>query len=225
MFMSIHRDADSYYYMVLIDTATLDTLREEEFRAGLGEVVKYGIILDQNLFQLLEKEAQGLLKREAEVVQEVVYRCVRIKSQIVAQDEKEAGLRMILNFGHTFAHSIEKLGHYKEIKHGQAVAIGTLMASILARNMGKIDSTQLSRIVHLFRCLGVSLKVPDYPAQMIYEGMLNDKKVKDQGLRIIVPQGIGGYDIIYNPAPDSIIEAIREAKDYPYGCRYEALND
>jgi 3-dehydroquinate synthase len=211
--------------LVLIDTATLDTLSEEEFRAGLGEVVKYGIILDQNLFQLLEKEAQGLLKREAEVVQEVVYRCVRIKSQIVAQDEKEAGLRMILNFGHTFAHSIEKLGHYKEIKHGQAVAIGTLMASILARNMGKIDSTQLSRIVHLFRCLGVSLKVPDYPAQMIYEGMLNDKKVKDQGLRIIVPQGIGGYDIIYNPAPDSIIEAIREAKDYPYGCRYEALND
>jgi 3-dehydroquinate synthase len=77
--------------LVLIDTATLDTLREEEFRAGLGEVVKYGIILDQNLFQLLEKEAQGLLKREAEVVQEVVYRCVRIKSQIVAQDEKEAG--------------------------------------------------------------------------------------------------------------------------------------
>jgi 3-dehydroquinate synthase len=71
--------------LVLIDTATLDTLREEEFRAGLGEVVKYGIILDQNLFQLLEKEAQGLLKREAEVVQEVVYRCVRIKSQIVAQ--------------------------------------------------------------------------------------------------------------------------------------------
>ena len=71
----------------------------------------------------------------------------------------------------------------------------------------------------------MSLKVPDYPAQMIYEGMLNDKKVKDEGLRIIVPQGIGGYDIIYNPAPDSIIEAIREAKDYPYGCRYEALND
>ncbi len=202
--------------LVLIDTDTLNTLAEEEFQAGLGEVVKYGIIYDYELFQLLEDQAEGLRNREAKVVQEVVLRCVQIKSQIVSRDEKESGLRMILNLGHTFGHSIEKLGHYKEVKHGQAVAIGTLMASILARNLGYLKAGEVERIAALFKRLGISLQLPAYSAQLIYEGMLNDKKVKDKSLRVIVPKGIGGYDIIINPAADILLQAIKELAAYQY---------
>lgn len=200
--------------LVLIDITVLNTLAEEELLAGLGEVTKYGIIYDYSLFQLLENQAEGLRNREAEVVQEVVYRCVKIKSQIVSRDEKESGLRMILNLGHTFGHSIEKLGHYKEIKHGQAVAIGTLMASILARNLGYLKAGEAERIAALFKRLGISMQVPAYPAPLIYEGMLNDKKVKDHSLRVIVPKGIGGYDIINNPNTDILLQAIKEAAAY-----------
>ena len=146
----------------------------------------------------------------------MVLRCVQIKSQIVSRDEKESGLRMILNLGHTFGHSIEKLGHYKEVKHGQAVAIGTLMASILARNLGYLKAGEVERIAALFKRLGISLQLPAYSAQLIYEGMLNDKKVKDKSLRVIVPKGIGGYDIIINPAADILLQAIKELAAYQY---------
>ncbi len=200
--------------LVLIDIDTLNTLAEEEFRAGWGEVAKYGIIYDYNLFQLLEKAAPGLKKKEAEAIQEVVYRCIKIKSEIVARDERESSLRMILNLGHTFGHSIEKLGHYKEIKHGEAVARGTLMASILARELGYLKPAEVARIAALFKNLGFSWPRLNYPAQLIYQGMLNDKKIKDESLRVVVPQGIGGYAIINSPDPAILLQAIAEGADY-----------
>ncbi len=197
--------------LVIIDTMTLTTLAEREFLAGLGEVVKYGIIYDADFFQLLEEKALMLKNREQETVQEVVYQCVKIKSEIVAEDEKESGLRMILNLGHTFGHSLEKLGNYKNIKHGEAVAVGTLLASLLARELGLLDHRSVKRITALFEKLGIPLRLPPYKPEDIYEGMLNDKKVKDDVLRIVVPRGIGGYEIIDNPERNLLIKIIKEA--------------
>jgi 3-dehydroquinate synthase len=200
--------------LVLIDTATLDTLAEEEFRAGLGEVVKYGVIYDYDLFRLLEEKADLLKCRDPETVLEVVYRCIKIKSDIVSRDERETGLRMILNLGHTFGHSIEKLGNYKELKHGEAVAAGTLMASLLAQKLGWLEAEQAGRITQLFQRLGITLQIPSYRGEDIYEGMLNDKKVEDDGLRLVLPKGIGGFAIFSNPSRELVLQVIREALDY-----------
>jgi len=197
--------------LVIIDTLTLNTLAEREFLAGLGEVVKYGIIYDRDLFQLLEEKALMLKGGDQETIQEVVYRCVKIKSEIVAQDEKESGLRMILNLGHTFGHSIEKLGNYKSIKHGEAVAVGTILASLLAQELGLLDHGSVGRIVTLFEKLGISTCLPPYEPEEIYKGMLNDKKVKDDRLRIVVPRGIGGYEIIDDPDCNMLIKIIKGA--------------
>ncbi len=199
--------------LVIIDTMTLTTLAEDEYRGGLGEVVKYGVIYDRALFQLLEEKALMLKEREQTAVQEIIYRCVKIKSEIVAEDERESGLRMILNLGHTFGHSLEKLGNYKSIKHGEAVAIGTLMASWLARELDLLDDRSVKRIAALFKELGMAMSFPLYKAEDIYEGMLNDKKVKDDILRIVVPKGIGGYEIIDNPGRDLLLNIIKNAAE------------
>ncbi len=198
--------------LVIIDTMTLTTLAEREYLAGLGEVVKYGVIYDQEFFELLEEKAVMLQDRDQETVQEVVGRCIKIKSEIVAQDEKESGLRMILNLGHTFGHSIEKLGNYTSVKHGEAVAMGTLLASLLARERGLLDDRSLKRIVSLFQALGIPTSLPPYRPEDIYEGMLNDKKVKDDRLRIVVPREIGGYEIIDNPDRSMLIKIIEGAR-------------
>ncbi len=195
--------------LVIIDTLTLLTLAEDEYLAGLGEVVKYGVIYDRDLFQLLEEKALMLKAREQGAVREIIYQCVKIKSEIVAEDEKESGLRMILNLGHTFGHSLEKLGNYKTIKHGEAVAIGTLMASHLALEMDLLDHGSLKRIAALYKELGIATFVPPYKAEDIYAGMLNDKKVQDDILRIVLPRGIGGYEIIDNPGRGLLLTAIQ----------------
>ncbi len=197
--------------LVIIDTLTLNTLTEREYLAGLGEVVKYGIIYDSDFFQLLEDKAALLKDREQETVQEVVCRCIKIKSEIVAEDERESGLRMILNLGHTFGHSIEKLGNYKSSKHGEAVAVGTMLASLLAQEMGLLDKPSVDRIASLFDKLGISASLPAYNPDDIYEGMLNDKKVKNDKLRIVVPREIGGYKIIENPDRSMLIKIIKRA--------------
>ncbi len=199
--------------LVIIDTMTLTTLAEDEYRGGLGEVVKYGVIYDRALFQLLEEKALMLKEREQAAVQEIVYRCVKIKSEIVAEDERESGLRMVLNLGHTFGHSLEKLGNYKSIKHGEAVAIGTLIASLLSREMDLLDDCSVKRITALFKELGMAMSFPDYNAEDIYEGMLNDKKVQDEILRIVLPRGIGGYEIIDNPGRDLLLNIIENAAE------------
>src|SRR3990172_3703798 len=115
---------------VLIDTATLETLDGREYRAGLGEVVKYGVILDAELFDYLEANVAALTEREHDVLEHVIARCCRLKADVVERDEREeTGLRAVLNYGHTFAHAVETLAGYGEILHGEAVAIGMLCAS------------------------------------------------------------------------------------------------
>lgn len=200
--------------MVIIDINTLDTLAEREYLAGLGEVLKYGIIYNADFFRFLEHKALLVKSKDRLTLQDMIYHCLQIKSRIVAEDEKESGLRMILNLGHTFGHSLEKLGQYRDVKHGEAVAMGTVAASFLAEELGLLTASEVKQVAALFKDMGISTRFPSFKPEDVYQGMLNDKKVKNEKLRIIVPRGIGGYELVENPERDLMMDIIsRCSKD------------
>lgn len=196
--------------LVIIDTLTLNTLADREYLAGLGEVVKYGIIYDRELFDFLESNTDRIKLKDQDTIRELVCRCIEIKGRIVALDEKEAGLRRVLNLGHTFGHALEKLGNYKEIKHGEAVAMGIILSSCLACETGLLDHGSLQRISGLFAKLGIVMRWPAYQAQEVYENMLNDKKVKNRQLQLVVPKGIGGFEIISGAEKKFLVRIIEK---------------
>ena len=146
---------------MLIDTAVLDTLPDREYRAGLAEVVKYGVILDAEFFTYLEKHADDLNARRPDVLRYVIARCCRLKADVVEQDERETtGLRAVLNYGHTFAHAIEAEAGYGEFLHGEAVSIGMLAASRLAERLGRVDRRLTERQRELLQRLGLPVAMP-----------------------------------------------------------------
>ena len=177
---------------VLIDTATLDTLEPREYRAGLGEVVKYGVILDATLFEYLEGHVEGLLNRDHDVLNHVIARCCRLKADVVENDERETtGLRAVLNYGHTFAHPIEELSGYGEFLHGEAVSIGMLCASRLAELLGRVDSAFTERQRKLLKALQLPVDLPPLDVERIMEQMMHDKKVEHGKLRFVLPKTMG----------------------------------
>ena len=146
---------------VLIDTDVLATLPAREYRSGLAEVVKYGVILDADFFDYLEDHVDQLNARDANVLQHVVARSCQLKADVVEADERETtGLRAVLNYGHTFCHAIEAVTGYGEYLHGEAVAIGMLCASRLAESLGRIDSEVTQRQLRLLTSLGLPNSVP-----------------------------------------------------------------
>jgi 3-dehydroquinate synthase len=182
---------------VLIDTETLQTLPQREYRAGLGEVVKYGVILDAVLFEYLEAHVEGLLNLEPEVIRHVVARCCRLKAEVVNQDELElSGLRAILNYGHTFAHAYEALTGYGELLHGEAVAIGMMTASRLAERLGRIDGELTARQQSLLEKLGLPVAPPELDPEKILETMMHDKKVAHGRLRFVLPDRLGHVELV-----------------------------
>ncbi len=199
--------------LVIIDFLTLATLEPREYKSGLAEVVKYGIIYDKEFFNYLESHAEAIKAQEANVLERTIYESCRIKSEVVAQDEKEQGLRAILNLGHTFGHSLEKLGEYSLLRHGEAVAMGTIAASYLARGRKYLNTDELERVIRLYRLLGIPLRWPDFDAEEIYQGMLNDKKVSKSKLRLVLPKGIGGHLIREDFVREEILSAIRQAQN------------
>lgn len=198
--------------LVVVDPHTLDTLEDREYRSGLGEVVKYGIVCDEQLFEFLENNAEGLGQRESNFVTEVIYRCCKIKAGIVEQDEKETGLRAVLNLGHTFGHAIEKLGDYESYRHGEAVAMGTMAAAYLALDYGYITKLQLERIEKLYKSLKVDCLMPAFPPEQIYNNMLNDKKMQQSRLRLILPARWGEFIILEAPEEKRVLQAILHAQ-------------
>ena len=139
---------------VLIDTATLATLPPVEFRAGLAEVVKYGVILDAEFFAYLEQNAAALLRHDQDVLAHVIARCCRLKADVVEQDEhEESGLRAMLNFGHTFGHAFETLSGYGTLLHGEAVSIGMVCAARLAERLERVDAAFTARLRSLLETL------------------------------------------------------------------------
>jgi 3-dehydroquinate synthase len=192
--------------LVIADTETLATLEEREYRAGLGEAVKYGIIYNQKFFNWMEKNIRGIVDKDENCLQEIIFQSCRAKADIVKQDEKETGLRAILNLGHTFGHSLEKLTNYNTYRHGEAVVMGIKAADYLACSLGYLQENERERIERLLLDLGLIFMYPNITGEEIYNGMLNDKKVNNGKIRVIIPKAIGVPEIIENVSRETIIK-------------------
>jgi 3-dehydroquinate synthase len=183
--------------LVLADIGTLGTLPEREFRAGLAEVVKYGAIGDPDFFAWMEAHVDALSARDESVVAEAVLRSCRHKAGVVARDERETGERALLNFGHTFGHALETIGDYRQWLHGEAVAIGMVMAARLSAAMGLADRSDADRLQLLLARLGLPTDRPDNAApERIVTLMRLDKKTLSDRLRLILWRGIGRAEIV-----------------------------
>ena len=197
--------------LVVADLTTLDTLMERDYLSGLGEVVKYGVAWDKSLFEYLEEHRDQIIKRDKSCLQHIVHACCRIKSDIVAQDERESGLRAVLNLGHTFGHSLEKLGGYHQYRHGEAVAMGMVIACFMAEDLGLMHPEETTRCQALLQGLQLPIQVPDHDPLDIYNGMLGDKKASREGLRFVLPTGIGRFTMADDPDKDLVLKAITRA--------------
>ncbi len=177
---------------VIADTSVLDTLADRELKAGLAEVIKYGLIQDEPFFHWLEEHIEGLLARRPEELVTAVERSCRNKSYVVAQDERESGLRAILNFGHTFAHAIETGMGYGRYLHGEAVAIGMCQAADLSRRLGLLSPSEVDRIVALIERAGLPVSPPaELDDEQFLAHMAVDKKNIDGKLRLVLLESIG----------------------------------
>jgi len=197
---------------VIIDPLTLNTLEDRDYLSGLGEAVKYGIVYDAQFFQFLEDNAPQIASRENDIIARLIYHSCRIKSEIVGQDERESGLRAILNLGHTFGHAVETLTGYGSYRHGEAVVMGTRAAAHLAVDLGYLSKEERLRITRLYQQLGLKFVFPELDPDQVYQAMLGDKKVSGQILRLVLPRSIGQYVIIDDPGKDKLAKAAAKAQ-------------
>ncbi|HEY2826091.1 MAG TPA: 3-dehydroquinate synthase [Pirellulales bacterium] len=182
---------------VLIDTQTLQTLPEREYRSGLAEVVKYGVILDTDFFERLTREAPALLERKSHILNEVIARCCRLKADVVEADEREeSGHRAVLNYGHTFAHALEAVAGYGQLLHGEAVSIGMMCAARLAQSLGRVDINFVQRQLALLTALNLPVTSPKLNADQLLAAMLRDKKSKHGQLQFILPTRLGHVELV-----------------------------
>ncbi len=185
--------------LVLIDPELLRTLSGREFHGGLAEVIKHAIIADAEMFAMLEKDMEKVLRRDREALSFLIPRNVEIKARVVGRDERESGMREILNYGHTFAHALESVTKYRRYQHGEAVAWGMIAAAFLGHELGLTRADDVSRIVALIRRLGALPPWPRVPATALLRAMRSDKKTRSGILRFVLSPRIGearSYDTV-----------------------------
>lgn len=180
---------------VICDVATLDTLPDREFTEGLGEVIKYGLIADRTVLELLES-ADGPVRDDAELVEELVRRSVAVKAEVVAGDEREGGRRAILNFGHTYGHAVETLAGYGTYLHGEAVGIGMLFALELGERLGTTPSGLGARVAELLERVGLPTEGPALDREEVLAVMGRDKKATGAGVRFVVLEDVGSPTVV-----------------------------
>jgi 3-dehydroquinate synthase len=191
--------------LVVIDTDTLKTLPKRDFICGLAECVKHGVIRDPELFDWIDANVEKILGQDPGTLVELVERNVRIKAAVVMEDEKEAGVRTHLNFGHTFAHAIEAGTEYGLYLHGEAVSLGMVAAARLAVDAGRCGSSLVDRLVTLLEKIGLPTSASDLPANdKLMSIMRSDKKVADGKVRMVLPDRMGAVSIV-NDTPDHAI--------------------
>ncbi len=194
--------------IVLIDTDTLETLPERELKAGLAEVIKYGAIADVAFFDWLEQNMPALLNKDPAALAHAVGRSCELKAEVVAEDEREAGRRAILNFGHTFGHAIEHCQGYGEWLHGEAVAAGMVMAA----ELGGLDTVELGRLRSLIEAAGLPAGPPTVDAQTMLGAMGMDKKVVQKQLRFVLLNALGEATVT-SDYDEARLQQILEAAD------------
>ena len=195
---------------VIADTDTLATLPDRELGAGLAEVVKHGAILDSEFFAWIEANAQRLRHRDAAALAHAIRRSCEIKARIVAEDEREAGARALLNFGHTFGQAIESGTGYGSWLHGEAVAAGMALAARFSARQGRIESKAAERLVALLAKLGLPVERPAMPPERWLEFMARDKKNRDGRITLILLEALGRATIV-DDTPVADIEAFLAA--------------
>ncbi|MBI3871227.1 MAG: 3-dehydroquinate synthase [Verrucomicrobia bacterium] len=179
--------------LVLCDLATLRTLPPREFRSGIAEIIKYGIIYDPDLFAFLEREMPRILRRQEKPLAHIIARSCAIKAEVVSQDETESGLRAILNFGHTIGHAIEAISGYGRYLHGEAISIGQVKAATLSARLAGLPASDVDRIRSLFEASGLPTTIRLNAAQKrrLLAAMRLDKKVSDGEIRFVLARRIG----------------------------------
>ena len=197
---------------VIADIGTLETLPTRELKAGLAEVIKYGVIRDAVFFDWLDDNLDRLLALDAAALAHAVATSCRIKAAVVQTDERETGLRAILNFGHTFGHALEALTGYEQLLHGEAVAIGMVMAADLSSRWGKLPRADARRIRGLITRAGLPVKPPPVSADAMLQAMGMDKKVVDGRIRLVLTDAIGTAALT-DQAPEAEIRATLGAGD------------
>jgi 3-dehydroquinate synthase len=196
---------------VWIDTAALATLPEREYRSGLAEVVKYGVILDGDFFIWQEENTDAILRREPEAVRYVVARSCRLKADVVERDEREeTGLRSVLNYGHTFAHAFETVGGYGAWLHGEAVSAGMVCASRLAERRGLIPAEVTARQVRLLERFGLPAAPKRWPVEDLVKVMRSDKKNVAGRLRLVLPRRLGAVALFDDVPEDDVRRVLEE---------------
>lgn len=193
---------------VWIDIAALDRLPDRDFRSGLAEVVKYGVILDPDFFVYLEEHAEEILARSPAALQHIVTRSCQLKAQVVEQDEREeTGLRAVLNYGHTFAHAFESAAGYGSWQHGEAVAAGMICASRLAERRGLIPTSLTERQIRLLQKFRLPVAPEPWPIADQIRTMRSDKKAEGGRLRFILPERLGKVSL-FADVPEADVEAV-----------------
>ncbi len=187
---------------VYIDTHFLSTLPKREFSAGMAEVIKMAVMFDEQYFEKLENKTL--------TIEEVIKKSVEIKAWVVNQDEKEKGIRSVLNYGHTFAHVIENLTNYKTYLHGEAVAIGMVMANELSYELGYLSKEEAKRIKTLLEKEGLPVYYKIKDTEEFYEHFFADKKTLDNRIKFIIPEKIGKFKIVENIDKKIIINILKK---------------
>ena len=194
---------------VMISTSTLSTLDEANFRAGMAEVIKYGVIMDSDFFAWLETHSSEINARDPEVLGQMIATCCNCKARVVEEDERETtGRRAILNYGHTFGHAIEAVFGYGSYLHGEAIAIGMNCAAKLACSLGMIDASLIERQLALLQAFSLPTECPNEKHPELIAAMKKDKKSSGGQVKLILPDRIGNVNLVDWPGDDIVGQAL-----------------
>lgn len=196
---------------VLVDPDVLRSLPEREFRAGLFEVVKYGVISSPELFELLTSRSTDVLAQSPDVLDRIISESVRIKAEVVSADEKEGDLRRILNFGHTVGHALEAETRYERFLHGEAVAFGMNAATRLAALAGLLDPATRDSILRTVALYGPIPSLEGIPANALFRRLVSDKKTIQGKIHFVLPEAIGKVRVLSGVADEQVLAAIEAA--------------
>lgn len=178
---------------VIIDVDLLDTLEYRELKNGFAEVIKYGAVLDGEFFSYLENNYKAILSRDNESLKHIIYKSCSIKADVVGRDEKESGLRSVLNFGHSLGHAVEVLHNYKTVKHGEAIAIGMLFAAMVSEDLGLCTDKTVNRIKSLLEKSELPVTIPSFSPEDYVSAMKLDKKVSGRLIKFVLVKDIGKF--------------------------------
>lgn len=190
--------------LVLVDPAVLGTLPEREFRSGLAEIAKHGIVLDAEYFADLEREAARLLARDLPTLERTIAGSCRIKAGVVERDEQEAGLRAVLNYGHTIGHALEAATGYAVLTHGEAVSLGIVAEARLARRLDLASEETVARQERLLATLGLPTRLPEVDPAAVLAAIGRDKKAKDGRVPFVLAPRIGAFRLVFDVPPDAV---------------------